>query len=156
MSEYVRYASDIGKKIILANCQVQEGSGKPGLVRRAVDFPSLMLSLGFSPAFTFYVSKVENYHNVLAFYQTIKGNSSNTSIICSELEKKESTGYAGYIGILLTILEKIGKKMGVINDPIKLYSYLMDITNEVEVKDERLILPYLNEIKKVLEALPYG
>jgi CRISPR type III-B/RAMP module-associated protein Cmr5 len=155
MSEFVNFAASIGKRIITANCQIEKGSGKPGLVRRAVDFPSLMLSLGFSPAFTFYISKIEKYENVYKVYQTLKGNNADNSAICEELQKRESAGYSGYVGILLVTLEKIGKNISVSPDANKLYSALIDLATKVDFKDERMILPYLNEIKKVLEALPY-
>jgi len=155
MSEFVKFAASIGKKIITANCQIEKGPSKPGLVRRAVDFPSLMLSLGFSPAFTFYISKIEKYDNVYKVYQTLKGNSNDSSVICEELQKKESAGYSGYVGILLFTLEKIGKDVSVPPDADKLYLALIDLATNVSFKDERMILPYLNEIKKVLEALPY-
>ncbi|ADB86633.1 type III-B CRISPR module-associated protein Cmr5 [Saccharolobus islandicus] len=155
MSEFVKFAASIGKKIITANCQIEKDSSKPGLVRRAVDFPSLMLSLGFSPAFTFYISKIEKYENVYKVYQTLKGSSNDNSVICEELQKKESAGYSGYVGILLVTLEKIGKNISISPDVNKLYSALIDLATNVSFKDEKMILPYLNEIKKVLEALPY-
>ncbi|AGJ62247.1 CRISPR-associated protein, Cmr5 [Saccharolobus islandicus] len=155
MSEFVNFAASIGKRIITANCQIEKDSSKPGLVRRAVDFPSLMLSLGFSPAFTFYISKIEKYENVYKVYQTLKGNNADNSVICEELQKKESAGYSGYVGILLVTLEKIGKDISVSPDVNKLYTALIDLATKVDFKDERIILPYLNEIKKVMEALPY-
>jgi len=155
MSEFVNFAASIGKKIIAANCQIEKGSGKPGLVRRAVDFPSLMLSLGFSPAFTFYISKIEKYENVYKVYRILKGDSNDNSAICEELQKRESAGYSGYVGILLVTLEKVGKNTSISPDVNKLYSALIDLATKVDFKDERMILPYLNEIKKVMEALPY-
>jgi tRNA U55 pseudouridine synthase TruB len=59
------------------------------------------------------------------------------------------------VGILLVTLEKVGKNISVSPDANKLYSALIDLATKVDFKDERMILPYLNEIKKVLEALPY-
>ncbi|MBB5254876.1 type III-B CRISPR module-associated protein Cmr5 [Sulfurisphaera ohwakuensis] len=155
MNEYVDFAINIGKRIISANCQLEKDLSKPGLVRRAVDFPSLMLSLGFSSAYMFYISKVEKYENVHKVYQVLKGVSNDTSVICEELQKKESAGYSGYIGILLLTLEKIGKNVIITSDTSKLYYELIDIATKVDFKDERIMLLYLNEIKKVLEALPY-
>ncbi|ACR41492.1 CRISPR-associated protein Cmr5 [Saccharolobus islandicus] len=155
MNEYVNFAANIGKRIISANCQIEKDSSKPGLVRRAIDFPSLMLSLGFSPAFTFYISKIEKYENVYKVYQTLKGISNDNSVICEELQKKESAGYSGYVGILIMTLEKIGKSISITSDTNKLYLELIDLATKVDFKDERMILPFLNEIKKVLEALPY-
>nr|MEB2792989.1 hypothetical protein [Caldisphaeraceae archaeon] len=64
----VSYGIYIGEKILNAikHCDSKQGEGrqsvqesaqKIGVVRRAVDFPSLMLSLGIKAAYVFYLSK---------------------------------------------------------------------------------------------------
>ena len=157
MSEYVKFAAELAKKVILAGCGEIKGSGKPGLVRRAVDFPSLMLTLGFQPAFTFYVSKIDNYANVYRVYKYLKGELSDGSAICSELERSEGSGYAGYVGVLLILLEKVGKVVKLTSEkPGEVFSVLLDLVTSVDFSTERVLLPYLEEVKKIMEALPYG
>jgi len=153
-NDYVNFAADVGKKIILARCNKEKDSTKPGLVRRAVDFPTLMLSIGFSPAFTFYLSKIEDYDSLIKFYKYLLNEEQDTQPICKELERKEGAGYAGYVAILLLVLEKIGKPIKIDENSSSNYSLLINLSTLVDLKDEWRILPYLSELKKVLEALP--
>ena len=157
MSEYVKFAADVAKKVISAGCGEIKGSGKPGLVRRAIDFPSLMLTLGFQPAFTFYASKIDNYGNVYRVYKYLKGDLNDGSAICGELERSEGSGYAGYVAVLLLLLEKVGKDVKLTSErPEEVFKVLLDLTTSVDFSTERLLLPYLEEVKKIMEALPYG
>ncbi|AAK41734.1 type III-B CRISPR module-associated protein Cmr5 [Saccharolobus solfataricus] len=155
-SEYVKFATEIGKRIVSAQCKIQSGPSKPGLLRRSADFPSLMLGIGFSPAFTFYISKIEDYNRFKDIYNYLSGGKGNPASICKELDKREGSGYAGYVAIILLVLNNIGKRIRIGDDPKDIYYSLLDVASSVGSKEERLILPYLNEIKKVLEALPYG
>jgi CRISPR type III-B/RAMP module-associated protein Cmr5 len=159
-NKYVKFASDIGIKLIKCvdrTANQNEGDKKAGLVRRAVDFPSLMLNAGFAPAFTFYISKVENYNNLISVFKYLDSDDQNScEAIREELKKEEGAGYAGYVVILIEVLKKIGKNVKSISNlkDEEIYSELLDIANKVDLKDERLIMPYLYELKKVMEALP--
>jgi CRISPR type III-B/RAMP module-associated protein Cmr5 len=173
-NKYVKFASDIGIKLIKCvdrTANQNEGDKKAGLVRRAVDFPSLMLNAGFAPAFTFYISKVENYNNLISVFKYLDSDDQNScEAIREELKKEEGAGYAGYVVILIEVLKKIGKidklervlkeigKNDKLEDKDKVLKEiifeLLDIANKVDLKDERLIMPYLYELKKVMEALP--
>ncbi|TRM74038.1 type III-B CRISPR module-associated protein Cmr5 [Sulfolobus sp. E5] len=166
-NEYVKFAADIGRKVVgcVASDEgkksekgnAYEQDKKAGLVRRAVDFPSLMLTAGFSSAFMFYLSKVENYKklkNVLKYIES--DDKKSLEDMCDEVKKDEGVGYTGYISILIKALKKIGKpipNLDSLSDD-KLYTELLNITDNVDFRDERLLLPYLYELKKVLEALP--
>jgi len=113
-----------------------------------------MLSIGFSPAFTFYLSKIEDYDSLIKFYKYLLNEEEDTQPICKELERKEGAGYAGYVAILLLVLEKIGKPIKIDENSSSNYSLLINLSTLVDLKDEWRILPYLSELKKVLEALP--
>lgn len=136
------------------------GQSKLGIVRRAVDFPSLMLNLGFQPAFTFYLSKLsklEDFRAVYEVYKYLKDDGSDVpNEVCGELSNAEGSGYAGYVAIVLHALEKAGKSVQVDQDWVALFKDLLDLTVSVTLDDERVLLQYLEEVKKVLEALPYG
>ncbi len=169
--------------MISANCDShgnkESGDTKAGLVRRATNFPTLMLSLGFKPAFTFYISKIENYQNLVGAYKFLSGgDGAGKEAICNELGRGEGAGYAGYVAILLSVLTKIGKKIQLEEqskeeqskeeqskeeqskeeqskeEQSKVYSMLLSLVSDMNFKDERRVLPYLIEIKKVMEALP--
>ena len=133
---------------------------KLGIVRRALDFPSLMLTLGFQPAFTFYLSKLselKDFRAVYEVYKYLKGDGSNVpNEVCSELRSAEGSGYAGYVAIILYALEKVGKSVQVDEDLVTLFRNLLDLTVSVTLDDERVLLQYLEEVRKVLGALPYG
>jgi len=165
-NDYVKLASEIGRKVALlaheSKChlkqeQQENDSRKAGIVRRAVDFPSLMLSIGFSSAFTFYLSKAgQDFSSIVSFFKYLTTDEFSENV-CGELEKKEGVGYAGYIAILLFIMKKTGKSVEIEPDVKKAYSTLsalLDIADSLDYKYERKLLFYLHEVKKVLEALP--
>mgnify|MGYP001626439274 FL=1 len=174
MNEYVKFASDIINKIISTQCQyinlkIKDGKNnvKPGLVRRAIDFPSLMLNLGFIPAFTFYLSKAGEHKNIYELYDYLKSENQNqvtnsnymenSNLLCKEMDISESCGYTGYVSILILLLEKIGKLSLKDLSQHRPDETLAKLLNETEknigIREERIILAYLIELKKVMEAL---
>ena len=154
--------SESGSQGALDSGQGEGGSGqsKLGIVRRALDFPSLMLTLGFQPAFTFYLSKLselKDFRAVYEVYKYLKNDGSDVpNEVCGELRSAEGSGYAGYVAIVLHALGKAGKSVQVDQDLVTLFKNLLDLTVSVTLDDERVLLQYLEEVKKVLEALPYG
>lgn len=155
MRDPVSFAADIGKAVASAKCSLAKGSN-PGLVRRAKEFPSLMLSVGFGPAFTFFLAKVEDYNAVSEVFRYLSGGGANSQALCSEMEAREGAGYAGYVAILLLALREVGKSISVDGGSLELYINLLDVAKQVSVKEARRLAPYLEEVKEVLEALPYG
>ncbi|ADL18421.1 hypothetical protein ASAC_0012 [Acidilobus saccharovorans 345-15] len=160
MSDFVGFAADVGTKLIAAGCQGGGSSNsKPGIVRRAVDFPSLMISLGFQPAFTFFLSKVERFSAVSAIYSYLTGKAKLDdgvkAAICDELRRSEGAGYAGYVAIILYALSRVGESVSVGGNEEEIYKSLLGIAlKELALAKERLLSEYLLEVKKVLEAMP--
>ncbi|MGC9113025.1 type III-B CRISPR module-associated protein Cmr5 [Acidilobus sp.] len=160
MSDFVSFAADVGTKLVAAGCQGGgDSKSKPGIVRRAVDFPSLMVGLGFQPAFTFYLSKIERFSAVSGIYSYLTGKAGLDGRVkaelCEELERSEGAGYAGYVAIVLYALNKVGESVSVGGAEEDIYKSLLGIASkELTLAKERLLSEYLLEVKKVLEAMP--
>ncbi|MCY0858876.1 MAG: type III-B CRISPR module-associated protein Cmr5 [Sulfolobaceae archaeon] len=158
------FAAYIANRIIdgITECGggVQEERGKkPGLVRRAVDFPSLALSVGVGPAMTFFLSKSsEDVKKIKGVYGYLNGNSNDRKDLCDEMKKEEGSGYAGYIAILMLILKEIGRadvdEINKVDNVMELYKKVLNIATHIDFKDFRTMNPYILEVKKVLEGLP--
>lgn len=163
-SETVSFAIEIGKKVLNLSSgpecsqynKERESKEKVGIVRRAVDFPSLMYDIGFSSAFLFYLSKVEEKSNIFSFYKYLESGEKNKSL-CSELTKKEGSGYAGYIAILIYLLKRLNKTSDInINagNEKDIIKNILDLSQKVSPSEIKLVASYLIEVKRVMEALP--
>lgn len=186
----VLYAVNIGKKVLYAvnicnqNQQIKadkdnrnnQGKGnnneeKYGIVKRAVDFPSLMLSVGLNAAYTFYLSKISlssDIDKIVYLFKYFDDNTQNNNMdknICEEFSKKEGAGYLSYISLLLKMLkdmqlininfvnkkDETKEKNDTENENYK--NILLDIVEKLNLRTQRQLLPYVLEIKNVLEAI---
>ncbi|MGC9117277.1 MAG: hypothetical protein ACP5ID_06770 [Conexivisphaera sp.] len=130
----------------------KEESFKMGLIRRAREFPGLALSLGLPSALTFYMSKAgEKLRDLDKLVKCLRAEGSDgecEDMWRGELSREEGSGYLGYIAILVLALGKLGQEPKPLD-----YGGLMSVLRELDVRKQRLLMPYLIEVKKVLEAL---
>lgn len=158
--DYVRFAAELASKIASVKCEGAtpgEREKKAGLVRRAQEFPSLMLSFGFFPAFTFYLSKLEakDYTRLASMLDYLRGKNNSGKEFCEELRPSEGGGYVGYVAVLVMVLETVKSlNLNVQGDPMSVFKALIETAEKVTFKDQWAISLYVNEAKKVLEAMP--
>jgi len=124
--DYIDFVIEYGKKL---EKKKEKCEKIDAFIRRAEDFPSLVVQEGLVPAMTFYYSKAGNAVNV-------------ENADCDELTN-EGKGYSVYLGFLIDVLKSFAN--------LKCTSPL-DCIKEVrqdEIVITRKILPILVEMKKV-------
>ncbi|MFP3203167.1 MAG: type III-B CRISPR module-associated protein Cmr5 [Sulfolobus sp.] len=124
--DYIDFVIEYGKKL---EKKREECKNIDAFIRRAEDFPSLVVQEGLVPAMTFYYSKAEKEINI-------------ENADCEELTN-EGKGYSVYLSFLIDVLRNFTN--------LKCTSQL-DCIREVrqgEVVVTRKILPILVEMKKV-------
>ncbi|MFP3233637.1 MAG: type III-B CRISPR module-associated protein Cmr5 [Sulfolobaceae archaeon] len=124
--DYIDFVIEYGKKL---EKKREECKNIDAFIRRAEDFPSLVVQEGLVPAMTFYYSKAEKVINI-------------ENADCEELTN-EGKGYSVYLSFLIDVLRNFTN--------LKCTSQL-DCIREVrqgEIVVTRKILPILVEMKKV-------
>jgi len=124
--DYIDFVIEYGKKL---EKKREECKNIDAFIRRAEDFPSLVVQEGLVPAMTFYYSKAEKEINI-------------ENADCEELTN-EGKGYSVYLSFLIDVLRNFTN--------LKCTSQL-DCIREVrqgEIVVTRKILPILVEMKKV-------
>ena len=124
--DYIDFVIEYGKKF---EKKREECEKIDAFIRRAEDFPSLVVQEGLVPAMTFYYSKAEKEVNI-------------ENADCEELAN-EGKGYSVYLSLLIDVLRSFAN--------LKCTSPL-DCIREVrqnEIIITRKILPILVEVKKV-------
>jgi CRISPR type III-B/RAMP module-associated protein Cmr5 len=124
--DYIDFVIEYGKKLEKKKTECQKIDA---FIRRAEDFPSLVVQEGLVPAMTFYYSKAEKVTNV-------------ENADCKELTD-EGKGYSVYLSFLTDVLKNFAN--------LNCTSPL-DCIKEVrqkEIEITRKILPILVEMKKV-------
>jgi len=124
--DYIDFVIEYGKKL---EKKKEECKTIDAFIRRAEDFPSLVVQEGLVPAMTFYYSKAEEVTSV-------------ENADCDELTN-EGKGYSVYLSFLIDVLKSLAN--------LKCTSPL-DCIKEVrqeEIVITRKILPILVEMKKV-------
>ncbi len=131
MTDYIDYVIEYGKKL-------EEKKEKCGnidaFVRRAEEFPSLVVQEGLVPSMTFYYSKAESKVDSL------------DAVDCDEI-KNEGKGYSVYLFFLTDVLKKFCNIN--CNDSLECIREVRK--NELIVT--RKILPTLVEMKKVANII---
>jgi len=124
--DYIDFVIEYGKKL---EKKKEKCERIDAFMRRAEDFPSLVVQEGLVPAMTFYYSKAEKVTNV-----------ENAS--CKELTE-EGRGYSVYLSFLIDVLKNFAN--------LKCTSPLDSIreVRQDEIVITRKILPILVEMKKV-------
>jgi len=124
--DYIDFVIEYGKKLE----KKREECGKiDAFIRRAEDFPSLVVQEGLVPAMTFYYSKAEKEVNI-------------ENADCEELAN-EGKGYSVYLSLLIDVLRSFANLKCTLP---------LDCIREVrqnEIIITRKILPILVEVKKV-------
>ncbi|MFP3234260.1 MAG: type III-B CRISPR module-associated protein Cmr5 [Sulfolobaceae archaeon] len=124
--DYIDFVIEYGKKL---EKKREECEKIDAFIRRAEDFPSLVVQEGLVPAMTFYYSKAGKEVNI-------------EKADCEELAN-EGKGYSVYLSLLIDVLRSFAN--------LKCTSPL-DCIREVrqnEIIITRKILPILVEVKKV-------
>ncbi|MFP3165426.1 MAG: type III-B CRISPR module-associated protein Cmr5 [Acidianus sp.] len=124
--DYIDFVIEYGKKL---EKKREECKNIDAFIRRAEDFPSLVVQEGLVPAMTFYYSKAEKVINI-------------ENADCEELTN-EGKGYSVYLSFIIDVLRNFTN--------LKCTSQL-DCIREVrqgEIVVTRKILPILVEMKKV-------
>jgi len=124
--DYIDFVIEYGKKL---EKKREECEKIDAFIRRAEDFPSLVVQEGLVPAMTFYYSKAGKEINI-------------EKADCEELAN-EGKGYSVYLSLLIDVLRSFAN--------LKCTSPL-DCIREVrqnEIIITRKILPILVEVKKV-------
>jgi len=124
--DYIDFVIEYGKKL---EKKREECKNIDAFIRRAEDFPSLVVQEGLVPAMTFYYSKAEKEINI-------------ENADCEELTN-EGKGYSVYLSFLIDVLRNFTN--------LKCTSQL-DCIREVrqgEIVVTRKILPILVGMKKV-------
>jgi len=124
--DYIDFVIEYGKKL---EKKKRECGKIDAFIRRAEDFPSLVVQQGLAPAMTFYYSKAGN---------AVKVENAD----CKELTD-EGKGYSVYLGFLIDVLKNFAN--------LKCTSPLDSIreVRQNEIVITRKILPILVEMKKV-------
>ncbi|MGC8970184.1 MAG: hypothetical protein ACP5LG_06495 [Conexivisphaera sp.] len=153
----VSFAADVGARMYgllkdsgqLGQQRAGSGSSKMGLVRRAQEFPSLVLSIGLSPAVTFYMAKAgDGLRELGKLIGCLGGKGEGCESWEKELSREEGKGYTGYLAILVAALSRLG-----VAPPSNDYRGMLEAVRGLDVRRQRLLMPYIIEVKKVLEAL---
>lgn len=136
MEDSVSLALSIGEELL----ELKEKCGSiEGFVRRARDFPSLVLGSGLVPSLTFYLSKVDDY--------TIF---SSKETICNDI-KDEGYGTLLYF-VLKRVSEITGLNICLSSDKKNVLECLKKV-RENELKLQAQLMPFLIELKKVSEVV---
>lgn len=131
--DYIDYVIEYGKKLEEKKKECKEkdkNSSIDAFIRRAEEFPSLVVQEGLVPTMTFYYSKAEGKQVSIE------------KADCGELSG-EGKGYSVYMDFLLDVLKKFAE--------LKCENPL-DCIKEVRQKEilvSRKIIPILIEMKKV-------
>gem|GEM_PF-3214301 len=166
-SDPVGFAVDVGRRVhgALQKCDSSQRRGeggeakKLGLTRRAQEFPTLAAQLGLAPALTFYMSKAaegkvsERFARVNTSYKYLSEGSPVD--VCDELSTEEGSGYAFYLAVLILLAGRVlgvevARGPGAVS-----VDGLLDLVKRFrsELWYQRALMPYLIEVKRVLEAL---
>lgn len=129
MSDYIDYVIEYGKKL---ERKKAECTNIDAFVRRAEDFPSLVMQEGLVPAMTFYYAKAEGKVRSLEYVE------------CEEISN-EGKGYSLYLMFLVDALNKFGNIKCNDNNPLECIKEVRK--NEIMITKK--ILPILVEIKKI-------
>jgi len=163
----VGFAVDVGRRVhdALQRCESSKRRGeggeakKLGLTRRAQEFPALAAQLGLAPALAFYMSKAaegeapERFARVRASYEYLSKGSPVD--FCGELSTEEGSGYAFYLAVLILLAERaLGAEVARGPEAVSVDG-LLDLVRRFrsELWYQRALMPYLIEVKRVLEAL---
>ena len=156
----------------------EEKSSVPALVRRAKDFPMLASELSLSSALIFFISKAESQDVLFDSYQVFHSVFENglkngkvtdvkeeivNDVINSALKTDEGAGYDVYAGLTLAL---IGTKFDSnfnsgITEKTSSKDFLLYALKELRKTEEdgkgfelqRRLMPYLIEIKRVMEVV---
>jgi CRISPR type III-B/RAMP module-associated protein Cmr5 len=160
-------AIDIGNKLeaLKEICKEKKGSsGIDGYVRRAEDFPSLMLQAGLVAATTFYLSKA-NLDSMDKYYiywktgnipEVDTGNNEGKKErfdVCSDLSESTSKGYSAYAASLFYIFGSVFGDCK--SDNLKPSDVLkcLNLLERDELKYERTLAPILIRVKEISNIL---
>lgn len=137
------------------------------LERRGKDLPALVLQSGFVTSITFYLSKLDSEVLYSKTYNKLRGfNTELDKNYCNDLSndlREEGKGYTIMLALVNYYLSKIAeskqinecKNLNGIISVAKCLKTLRESTEAGEFIVESLMMPYLIELKKLLEAL-YG
>lgn len=141
-------AIELGKKLVSLKEECKQDID--GYVRRAVDFPSLMLSSGLVSALTFYLSK-SNVDEVKKYYRYWSGGDGAHKELCNDVGKGSSRGYSAYTASLLYVLKNSGvEACGMLEDSREKKDTKEEENNTKNAKDslEKVILMCLEAVEK--------
>jgi CRISPR type III-B/RAMP module-associated protein Cmr5 len=141
-------AIKLGKKLVSLKEECKQDID--GYVRRAVDFPSLMLSSGLVSALTFYLSK-SDVDEVKKYYQYWSGGDKVHKELCNDVGKGSSKGYSAYTASLLYVLKNSGvEACGMLENSREKKDTKEEENNTKNAKDslENAILMCLEAVEK--------
>ena len=128
--DYINFVIEYGKKL---EKKKTECKSIDAFIRRAEEFPSLLVQEGLVPAMTFYYSKAEGVVDL-------------EKAECEELSN-EGKGYSAYLGFLIDVLGKF------CNVNCKDALDCIRSVRERELVITRKVLPVLVEMKKVADIV---
>jgi len=160
------HAIKLGKKLVSLKEECKQDV--EGYVRRAVDFPSLMLSSGLVSALTFYLSK-SNVNEVKEYYQYWSKDDKAHKELCNDVGKGSSRGYSAYTASLLYVLKNSGvEACGMLEDSSEkkekdtkeaknslenVILMCLEAVEKDEIKVEKRVVDTLVRLKEISEML---
>jgi CRISPR type III-B/RAMP module-associated protein Cmr5 len=133
------------KKLVSDNLQKTEKS----LRARAREMPSLLQETGLLGVYSFCFGKGNEYYKKFIEYLENKNQEH-----FEKLKNETNVGYTVYLYLILKGIEKINKTINIIdvdvNDPKSFFNKINE-TSKIKIV-EKLLLPYLTEIKKLCEG----
>ncbi|ALL01406.1 CRISPR type III-B/RAMP module-associated protein Cmr5 [Pyrodictium delaneyi] len=145
-----------------ANCKNKMRDKGDAIRRRAKDLPSMVYTVGLIPALTFYMSKIENSKLYTDLYKLLRNRDKKlgeqlagnpSSDLCQEIGGKEAAGYTTLLALAAAALSEAGVANTDLSSLQNLAASLKSLREQgKEHYAARLLVEYLNEVKKLAEA----